>query len=68
MSAATAPAVDSPESRLVFALDYPSLGEARAGAARVRGAVGVLKVGLELFARGPLRAIARESGALLLRI
>jgi orotidine-5'-phosphate decarboxylase len=67
MSAATAPAVDSPESRLVFALDYPSLGEARAGAARVRGAVGVLKVGLELFVKeGPAAfAIARESGALL---
>jgi orotidine-5'-phosphate decarboxylase len=40
--------------RLAFALDYPTLAEARRGAARVRGAVGVVKVGLELFVReGP---------------
>ncbi len=40
--------------RLVFPLDYPSLGEARAGVERVAPAVGVLKVGLELFVReGP---------------
>jgi orotidine-5'-phosphate decarboxylase len=35
--------------RLAFALDYPTLAEAEAGAARVAQAVGVLKVGLELF-------------------
>jgi orotidine-5'-phosphate decarboxylase len=40
--------------RLAFALDYPTLAEASAGAARVAGVVGVLKVGLELFvAEGP---------------
>ena len=40
--------------RLAFALDYPTLAEARAGAARVAPVVGVLKVGLELFvAEGP---------------
>jgi orotidine-5'-phosphate decarboxylase len=40
--------------RLAFALDYPSLPEAHAGAERVAGVVGVLKVGLELFvAEGP---------------
>jgi len=52
-------------SRIVFPLDYPSLAEARAGAARVRGAVGVLKVGLELFVKeGPAAlAIAKENGA-----
>jgi orotidine-5'-phosphate decarboxylase len=42
------------KKRLAFALDYPTLGEARAGAARVADSVGVLKVGLELFvAEGP---------------
>lgn len=41
-------------SRLAFALDYPSLEDARAGAARVAESVGVLKVGLELFVKeGP---------------
>jgi orotidine-5'-phosphate decarboxylase len=40
--------------RLAFALDYPTLDEARQGAARVASVVGVLKVGLELFVReGP---------------
>jgi orotidine-5'-phosphate decarboxylase len=40
--------------RLAFALDYPTLAEAEAGAARVADVVGVLKVGLELFvAEGP---------------
>jgi orotidine-5'-phosphate decarboxylase len=44
-------------SRLVFALDYPTLAEARSGAALVLDSVGVLKVGLELFAReGPAAA------------
>src|SRR4249919_1107532 len=51
--------------RIVFPLDYPSLAEARAGAAKVRGAVGMLKVGLELFVKeGPAAlAIAEEHGA-----
>jgi orotidine-5'-phosphate decarboxylase len=40
--------------RLAFALDYPTLQAAEAGAARVADVVGVLKVGLELFvAEGP---------------
>jgi len=40
--------------RLAFALDYPTLAEARRGAELVRDSVGVLKVGLELFVReGP---------------
>jgi orotidine-5'-phosphate decarboxylase len=45
-------------SRIVFPLDYPSLAE-------VRGSVGVLKVGLELFVKeGPAAlAIAKENGA-----
>ena len=43
--------------RLAFALDYPTLAEAEAGAARVAEVVGVLKVGLELFvAEGPAAA------------
>jgi orotidine-5'-phosphate decarboxylase len=42
------------EARIVFALDYPSLDAARQGALAVRDAVGMLKVGLELFvAAGP---------------
>jgi orotidine-5'-phosphate decarboxylase len=41
-------------SRLAFALDYPTLDEARRGAALVRESAGVLKIGLELFVReGP---------------
>jgi len=43
-----------PRQRLAFALDYPTLVDARRGAQAVREAVGVLKVGLELFVReGP---------------
>jgi orotidine-5'-phosphate decarboxylase len=49
--------------RLAFALDYPTLAEAEAGAARVTDVVGVLKVGLELFvAEGP--AAVRLGGKL----
>src|SRR5260221_3364066 len=53
-----------PHSRIAFALDYPSLAEARAGAARLEGCVGFFKVGLELFAKeGPAAfGVARESG------
>jgi orotidine-5'-phosphate decarboxylase len=67
MSTATAAAVDSPESRIVFALDFPGVAEARAGADRVRGCVGVLKVGLELFVKEgpPALSIARDAGAAL---
>lgn len=61
----TAPA-QSPSSRsfhgarkrLVFPLDYPSLEDARAGATLVAPAVGVLKVGLELFVREGPEAVA----------
>lgn len=51
-------------SRLAFPLDYPTLAEARQGAARVAESVGVLKVGLELFVReGPAAvALGREFG------
>jgi len=54
----------SARSRLAFALDYPSLVEARPGAERVREAVGVLKVGLELFVREGAASVAlgRELG------
>lgn len=43
---------------LAFALDYPTLEDARAGAERVGGAVGVLKVGLELFVSAGPQAVA----------
>lgn len=50
-------------ARLAYALDYPTLEEARRGADEVAPYVGVLKVGLELFVReGP--AAVRELGSL----
>jgi orotidine-5'-phosphate decarboxylase len=57
-------AASAARRRLAFALDYPTLDEARRGAERVRDAVGVLKVGLELFVReGPAAArMVRELG------
>jgi orotidine-5'-phosphate decarboxylase len=49
---------DAVRRRLAFALDYPCLADARAGAAKVASEVGVLKVGLELFVReGPAAAL-----------
>jgi orotidine-5'-phosphate decarboxylase len=53
-----------PRRKIAFALDYPTLDEARAGAARVKDEVGVLKVGLELFAKeGPAAlGLGRELG------
>ncbi|MBK8258098.1 MAG: orotidine-5'-phosphate decarboxylase [Polyangiaceae bacterium] len=50
-----------PRDRVAFALDYPTLAEASAGAALAAPAVGVLKVGLELFVREGPRAV--EIGA-----
>lgn len=45
---------DDARKKIAFALDYPTLAEASAGARLVAPAVGVLKVGLELFVReGP---------------
>ncbi len=51
-----------PGSPIVFALDVPSLDQARRAALGVRQAVGMLKVGLELFvAAGPAAvALGRE--------
>ncbi|MFO0569330.1 MAG: orotidine-5'-phosphate decarboxylase [Polyangiaceae bacterium] len=53
-----------PRRRLAFALDYPDLATAREGATRVRDAVGVLKIGLELFVREGPQAVGlgRELG------
>jgi orotidine-5'-phosphate decarboxylase len=52
------------DSRIVFALDLPSVDEARRAALAVRDAVGMLKVGLELFvAAGPAAVgIGRDAG------
>jgi len=44
--------------KLAYALDFPSFAEAEEGAARVASAVGVLKVGLELFVSEGPRAVA----------
>jgi orotidine-5'-phosphate decarboxylase len=46
------------DSRVVFALDLPSLERARTMALAVRDAVGMLKVGLELFVEAGPRAVA----------
>ena len=56
--------MSDPRSHLAFALDYPTLDQARAGAALVAEHVGVLKVGLELFIKeGPAAvAMARALG------
>jgi orotidine-5'-phosphate decarboxylase len=52
------------DSRVAFALDLPSLDRARAAALAVREAVGMLKVGLELFVEaGPAAvALGHETG------
>jgi orotidine-5'-phosphate decarboxylase len=48
------PLLSDARSRLIFALDYPDMGRAGEAAAELRGHVGVVKVGLELFvAHGP---------------
>ncbi|MFP6683586.1 MAG: orotidine 5'-phosphate decarboxylase / HUMPS family protein, partial [Polyangiaceae bacterium] len=57
--------VDAMRERLIFALDYPSLADARIGASAVSGAVGVLKVGLELYvAHGPEAVVLGKDYAL----
>jgi orotidine-5'-phosphate decarboxylase len=44
----------APSSPIAFALDFAGVAEARAAAERVRDAIGMVKVGLELFTRaGP---------------
>jgi len=52
------------KSRLIFALDYPSFDEARAGAERVAAHVGIIKIGLQLFVRHGPEAVSlgRELG------
>jgi orotidine-5'-phosphate decarboxylase len=52
------------DSRVIVALDVPSLAEARALAMEVRESVGMLKVGLELFVEAGPQAVAlgREAG------
>lgn len=45
-------------SRLIFALDLPTLDQARAMAHTVRDAVGMFKVGLELFVESGPRAVS----------
>jgi orotidine-5'-phosphate decarboxylase len=55
--------VKATDSRIVFALDLPNVDDARRAALAVREAVGMLKVGLELFvAAGPAAvALGREA-------
>jgi orotidine-5'-phosphate decarboxylase len=61
--------VERARSRLAFALDYPDLPSALAGARHVVAHVGVLKLGLELFVRSgsegvrSVADVAAEAGA-----
>jgi orotidine-5'-phosphate decarboxylase len=48
-------------SRVIFALDYPGLDPARQGAMAVRDAIGMVKVGLELYVDAGPRAVALGS-------
>lgn len=50
-------ALDRARAKIAFALDYATLTEASEGARLVAPAVGVLKVGLELFVREGPRAV-----------
>ena len=46
--------LSDPKSRLIFALDVPSLDEAVSFVQKLDGSVGMFKVGLELFIKeGP---------------
>jgi orotidine-5'-phosphate decarboxylase len=58
MGASAPHAVASGRSRVIFALDLPSLDDARSMALAVREAVGMLKIGLELFVDAGPRATA----------
>jgi orotidine-5'-phosphate decarboxylase len=51
-------AADPTDSRVAFALDFPTLDAARTAAGVVRDAVGMLKVGLELFVQAGAPAVA----------
>ncbi len=53
----SAPPIERARGKIAFALDYASFEEAAAGARLVAPAVGVLKVGLELFVREGPRAV-----------
>ena len=58
--------LEDPKSRLIFALDVPSLDEAVSFAQKLDGSVGMFKVGLELFIKeGPavLAAVKDNSDA-----
>ena len=58
--------LNDPKSRLIFALDVPSLDEAVSFVQKLDGSVGMFKVGLELFIKeGPavLTAIKDHSDA-----
>jgi len=46
------------DSRVIFALDFPTVDLAKAGALAVRDGVGMVKVGLELFVEVGPRAVA----------
>jgi len=53
---------ETARTRLAFALDYPDLDAARHAAQTVAGHVGVLKIGLELFARHGADALTIAAG------
>jgi orotidine-5'-phosphate decarboxylase len=51
-------AQSSVESRVIFALDFPGIDRARPAALAVRDAIGMVKVGLELFVQAGPAAVA----------
>ncbi|MEO6600240.1 MAG: orotidine-5'-phosphate decarboxylase [Polyangiaceae bacterium] len=58
MSVSAATARHPARAKLAYALDFPSFAQAEEGASLVASAVGVLKVGLELFVSEGPRAVA----------
>lgn len=58
MAELSSPTHDVPACPIAFALDFPSVDDARRAAAQVAPAIGMLKVGLELFVEaGPRAAV-----------
>jgi orotidine-5'-phosphate decarboxylase len=52
----------APKDRIIFALDVPDTGTAQDWVARLRGRVGLFKVGLQLFLDGGLDLVDRIAG------
>ncbi len=53
---------NTPKDRIIFALDVPDTGTAQDWVERLRGRVGLFKVGLQLFLDGGLELVDRIAG------